>query len=535
MWNVLVLSALALAIQAPMAAQQKPQSEGPRFPEDARQDALSYHIHLDVQPAAKQLSGKVLYHFRADQPLSSIRLHALRSEHWQPSFKDAEGQPMPAKWGKDHVVLDLGDEVAAGTELHFSCQLQGSPPDGFYFKPSCYGDPVAFTDHYSIRARGWLPCEDHPSDRAQFRLTLTYPEGLEVMASGVPLPVAATPGASIRDASTGTALLQHQTLSDIPPYMLTIVVGDFALVEEEGDARLAPHLVYPQDLKLAKSMLVHHAKWLQLMEQAFGPYAYGKYQVAQCPTRWGGFEGPGNVLLAEKLFAAGERGMGIMAHELAHMWFGDGVGYRQWHEVWLSEGFASYFGPWLHAQTGGPSLQDSLQEMRQRWLVSRDGRIKTVRWDGFPHPDQALNDNTYPKGAWILHMLRLHLGEKEFFAALNKYYQKHQGASVVTKDFVACIEDSTGQELDWFFEQWLDRVGCPELKVAVEDGQLVVMQVQKAAPYRFPLRLQWQDDSGNTVTKLLQVTERRSQVQVEGSVQNLQLDPQVELLFRAKP
>jgi aminopeptidase N len=215
-----------------------------------------------------------------------------------------------------------------------------------------------------------------------------------------------------------------------------------------------------------------------------------------------------------------------------HMWFGDAVGYSEWREVWLSEGFASYFGPWLHAQTGGPKLSVSMQNLRDRWRKSFEGRTKSIRDDRFPHPDQALNSNTYPKGAWVLHMLRGEVGDEAFFAALRTYVDQCRGSSVITEDFVRIIERETKTELSWFFAQWLDGIGCPELKVASTDGAITIEQVQKGTPYKFWLRIRWQDGAGKSVVKRVRVDAATLRLPIEGTCNDLQIDPDTELLFR---
>jgi aminopeptidase N len=504
------------------------QEPKPRFADYPEQDALSYQISLVIEPEKKQLSGEVEYRFRAVQALDSIRLDCVQPRSggsWQVGFLDQAGNELAVRWEGDRVVVPLGVKVEAGAEVSFRARLHGTPPDGFYFKTNRYDEALAFTDHYSIRARGWLPCEDNPKDRASFRLELAVTAGNEVICSGVPVGKQG----SDRD---GRAIARRQTPSEIPPYMLAVVAGPYALVQEAGDSRLQPHFIYQRDVARAKPALVHHAAWLKQMETAFGPYPYGSYAIVQCPTRWGGFEAPGNVQVAENLFESQDHGVPTLAHELVHMWFGDGVGYAEWRDVWLSEGFASYFGPWLHAAAGGPSLQSSLAGMRETWLHSADGRTKSVRWDGFANPDLALNANTYPKGAWVLHMLRGELGDAAFFKALAAYYRKHVGHSVVTADFVAAIEDSSGLELDWFFAQWLDRPGCPVLKVTPQEGGITVEQTQQQGPYRCRLRLCWQGAGGKEQERVLELREQRTVLELPGPVTNLTVDPQVELLFR---
>ncbi|MGE3171026.1 MAG: M1 family metallopeptidase [Planctomycetota bacterium] len=520
--------ALLLSLIAARAAPQEP-----RFPDRPAQDALSYALDLTVDPAAARLEGTVAYRFRAlEEPLTAIRLDARRSDAWSVRFT-RDGAPWDGDWGEDHVVLTLPAPVLPGGEVTFQAALSGTPVDGFYFQDNAHGERMAFTDHYSIRARGWLPCEDHPADRARFSLRLRYPEGNEACAYGVEVPADAADAAADA-APEGWRLLHTASDVEIPPYMWAMVIGPLTRVPEAGDARLCDHLVYRQDVDRAKAMLVHHAAWIAAMERTFGPYPFGKYMTVQCPTRWGGFEAPGTVQLSEQLYAAGAAGVGTLAHELVHMWFGDGTGYAEWREVWLSEGFASYFGPWLMAESGGPTLAESMQRLRDAWLRSRDGRTKTVRDDSFVHPDQALNANTYPKGAWVLHMLRGELGDDAFFAALRAYATECRGRSVTTADFVAIVERSTGKDLGWFFAQWLDRVGCPELEVRATGGDITVRQVQPNAPYRFWLRLRWKDATGAPQQRRILVEDAQHTLQVDGDVRELQVDPDVELLFRER-
>lgn len=500
-----------------------------RFAGVPEQDVLLYDITLDVDFVHRRLQGRVLYRIRTVEPVHRIRFDARPpAADWQLTFADDAGRPLPTTWNGERVDIGLGREIPAGDHVDIAATFAGSPPGGFSFVENRYGELLAFTDHYSIRAHGWLPCVDHPGDRATFRLDLTYPAGLAAAASGVPLP-ANGDGAP----ASGRAALHHETTSDIPPYMFAVVVGPFAELAEAGDARLRPHLVYRQDVDAAKRSLVHHAAWLRTLEQTFGSYAYGSYRVVQCPTRWGGFEAPGNVLLSERLFDADDGGVGTLAHELTHMWFGDAVGYAQWHDVWLSEGFASYFGPWLHEQVGGPTLAASMTRLRDHWRASREARTRTIRWDGFSHPDLALNANTYPKGAWVLHMLRGELGDEAFFAAIRDYYRAFAGRSVTTSDFVASVETSTGKELGWFFEQWLDRKNCPELKVASAGNAVVVEQVQRGDPYRFRLRLGWQDAAGEAAERVVDVRERETRIEIGAhAAASLAIDPKVELLYR---
>lgn len=523
--SVAACSAALLTVTA-CAPAQAPAAESARVGPYQAHDALTYHITLDVDMERKHLEGVVGYTFRADEPLTHVALDAMRGPDWSVSFEDEDAEPLEAVWSGDSVQVELGEPVAAGEEFRFRARLRGTPPDGFYFARNRYGAEMAFTDHYSVRARGWLPCEDHPADRARFHVVLSFPAEMTAVASGD-----RPEGGPVYDPLPERRIEVTETRLDIPPYMLAIAVGSWASVAEEGDPRLRDHLVYPRDANKAKPALVHHAAWIRAMEEAIGDYPWSKYMVFQCPTRWGGFEAPGNVLVSEQLFDH-PFGVNTLAHELVHMWFGDGIGYALWHEVWLSEGFATYLGPWLYSQTGGPSLTVAMTRARARWLDSDEGRTLPILWDGFERTDEIINANAYQKGAWVLHMLRGELGDEAFFGALRDYWGSYRGVAVVTADFIRSVEASTGRDLGWFFEQWLERPGCPELRVQASGGSVVVEQVQEGPPFRFRLPLGWRDADGDAVKRVFEVSDRRHEFPLDDGSSGLSVDPDVELLFR---
>jgi aminopeptidase N len=528
-----LISLLALAA-APTAAAQEPAPsvDHAGYLGYADQDALSYDIHVQLFLPKPGLKGSCVYRFRsAIDGLDMIRLDSLAAENYAITFADLAGKELRSSRDARSLRVHLAQPLQAGEEVEFKATFEGMPPDGFYWQPTRYGKPIAFTDHFSSRARGWLPCEDHPADRATFSLSISVP-GIQysVVCSGkMQAP---------QSQADGLTVVTAQTVSDISTYMLAICAGPYARLAEAGDERIVPHFVYQEDLPKARRALKWHAAWMDIMEKSFGPYPYAKFTTVQIPTRWGGMENPGNVWLMERIFDGPDRGVGTLAHEFAHMWFGDAVGYAQWEDAWLSEGFASYFGPWLHQQAGGGEpLQNAMRRARRNWLRTNAGRQRPIRWLAYGKPDDFFGSssvNTYSKAAFVLNMLQAEVGEQVFTEGLANYFQSQAGKAVTTQALVKSMEAAAGRPLDWFFSQWVDRPDCPHLDFEWSQAGVTIRQKQDAPTFRFKLRLRWTTKAGETIDRVVEISERETVLQLQGApIKSPLIDPQVQLLYRS--
>lgn len=502
-------------------------------------DAREYQIHLVVDPSKKHAEVVVDYWFVAQAELHEVRLHSVSSERWEVNVTDVADNPLSTRAEGEDFFVKLPQAVEPGADIRFRAVCKGLPPDGLFFDKTRHKQPVVFSDNFPDQARGWFPCEDHPTDRAHFELRVDVPDGFEVVTSGQGswLPVIPGGGAAAGQPPAGWRRWQAKTQSEIPTYMLAVAVAPYRRIEEKGDNRFIAHFIYGKDAPRARRGLKYHAAWMKTMEETFGPYAYSKYCVVQVPTRWGGMEYPGNTWIAESLFDPPGFGVSILAHEFVHQWFGDAVGYADWQDSWLSEGFASYFGPWLHATTGGPPLARSMHGLRRRWLRAEAAKKYPIRWLEYDEPVDQFSVNyvnTYPKGAWVLHMLRVHMGDESFFAGLKKYYSDHFETGVATRDLQRAMETAAGgEDLEWFFDQWLNRIDCPHLSFQWEADAVVVKQVQEGEAYRLKLPLQWTDVDGNKVKEYFEIQAKETRLELRGGpVRTPVVDPDVELLFR---
>lgn len=491
------------------------------------QDAVSYSIGIEVLPDGT-FAGTVRYHFRMLEDADAIYLDFVPSDEWKVEFHDMkaqvmEGNTLRVERGQAKVRLSRPFPYEKGKEVFFSATFSGKPVHGLYRERNRYGATYIFTDHFSTRGRHWLPLEDANTDRASWSVTLTVPPGWEALGSG--------DWQALNEQGTK---YHGETKAEIPPSLFAFAAGPFTRVAEEGDARLHPHYIFPKDVAAAKEGLKHHAAWMALMEKTFGPYQYAKYTTAQIPTRWGGVEYPGNVWLSQHVFRGRDHGIGTLSHEFAHMWFGDGVGYADWQDAWLAEGFASYFGPWLADSVGEVDLAKAMRDVRQRWRRAKGAHSLPIRWTEYADPDQMYgraSANTYQKGALVLHMLRHQIGDKAFFAGISAWYRAHLNQATDSASLEAAMSEAAGSDLAWFFAQWLDRPGAPVLAWKLVEGQLQVEQTQESAAYRLPLEVTWQNAAGERQSRVLVMEGRSATLDLGPEASAVQLDPEALLLY----
>jgi aminopeptidase N len=504
------------------------QSSGPNYFGYDTQDALSYDLDIRVAASGK-VECDVEYSFKLSPGVTVLYLDRVPGENWLVDFFTMTGVAL------EYKATDYAYEIMTSSLLNsedgivrFRAKMSGFPDDGLYRERNYYGDTYLFSDGFPARTRAWLPCEDSNSDRADFNLTLTIPKGWVAIGAGDWREVL---------VNNSHVIYQGNTRSPIPPSLFAFAAGPFARVAEEGDDRFSPHYVFPQDVKKGAEYLASHSVFMEWMEEKFGPYLYAKYTTVQVPTRWGGMEYPGNVWLAQKIFNYPGGGVSTMAHEFAHMWFGDGVGYASWSDSWLSEGFASYFGPILYTLVSKTSLEEEMSVARDRWRRSRRAHGKPVIYLEFDSPEVFFGKyaaNTYQKGAWILHMLRIEVGDEMFFSSIKDYYSKHAERSASTDDLLECFERVCERKLRWFFEQWLSQPGCPTISASFDDSGQSITVTSSPDSFSFDLEIQYTTTNGDEKIRRCQFKsgDKEQIISLEGSGNHtLVLDPGIKLLF----
>jgi len=393
--------------------------------------------------------------------------------------------------------------AGAGAPRSVMVEYAGRPDDGLLLRPNTSGHPSAFVDNWPNRTRFWLPSVDHPGDKATASFTVHAPEGWEVIANGrqVTGPRPADPSAL--GGGAGRRTWRWETRVPQPTYTLVVGATDFT-VESLGRAACgrAPaspdpdgcvdvsFWSYPDDAAFAREVFDRAPEMVDYFTDLIGPFPFEKLANVQSSTRFGGMENSSAIFYSEQAIAAGGLTEGTVSHEIAHQWFGDSATESEWSQLWLSEGFATYFGHlFFEDADGGQSFRDRMEQDRLSYIRSGVTDEPIVRSQPPSSLFDLLNANNYEKGGWVLHMLRGHLGDETFFEAIRSYYQAHRFGNATTEDLRSILEESSGQDLGWFFRQWVFRPGYPVLEVHRQwDGTAgeVVLDIVQTQPSEWP-------------------------------------------------
>jgi aminopeptidase N len=446
----------------------------------------------------------------------------------------------PGSYRYENGVLGVAlDGYPAGSEANVLVRYRGVPDDGLILRQNVHGEPSAFVDNWPNRTRFWLPSVDHPTDKATVRFTVHAPADWKVVANGRSVTEGApTPPDAIGPAGDRRTWVWDEGVP-ISPYNMVIGAADLSVMQVGlaacGRAPASPrtdgcvevtYWVYPEDVARAEPSFRRSAEMVDHFTDLIGPYPFEKLAHVQSATRFGGMENASAIFYSERAIASGANIEATVSHEIAHQWFGDSVTEADWHHLWLSEGFATYFGAQFFEAADGVQAFRAMLEDDRRELLAGGAAARPIYDPAETDLFALLNDNNYEKGAWVLHMLRGILGDEAFFGGVREYYRRYAQSSVFTSHFQAVMEEACGQDLDWFFRQWIYEPGYPVFSLDHEwepaasgpGGVLdvVVRQTQTDAwpTFRVPTELLVEQD-GRELRVPIEITERTTRVRVE--------------------
>lgn len=508
--------ALLWCVGGPLAAQLPSAS-----PPAASQPAVErYEFALDLPAQGKHIVAGARVIYAAPITVDTLRLDlddAMRVSSAWIGCDEARGHASFVH--RDDILLVAVPAGAGGTRC-LGVVYDGEPTDGLIITTDSAGRWAAFGDNFPNRARHWLPTQDHPSRKANVTWKVTAPVGRTVVGNGA--LVSALPSPDARMTTT------WRTDRPIPTYGMVIAaapLAEYTLGETAcgfaEDGRCVPQMVWtaPEQRVFMPGQFARAGAIVEFFSRTIGAYPYEKLGHLQTTTRYGGMENPSAIFYYDRGFRTPD-GIddGLIAHETAHQWFGDAVTEREWAHIWLSEGFATFFAAlWSQHARGDTAYARETAGMRDAVLkadvVARRAVIDSVETD----PNKLLNENSYPKGGFVLRMLRDEVGDSAFFSGLRRYYTAHRHGNALTQDLQAAVEATSGRPLDWFFDQWLRRAGWAELRTSFawdEATGRVTLHVEQGArfgAYQLTLPVDLVDAAGVTRRFRVPIEARASQ------------------------
>jgi aminopeptidase N len=486
---VLTISALPVTAQAPAFA-PAPVAPPYQWPRSHDYDVQHYRIEVSFDWAKKSVAGETTVSLRPfKNDFKEFELDA--GEMTINAVKLGEGQPLKFRYeGNEKLFIALDKPYAAGSDIAVKIDYSATPKKGLTFITPTENDP---TRPYQIWSQGetqdnhyWFPCYDYPNDKATSELIARVEDKFNVISNGSLVSVKA-------DAAKKTKTWHWKMDQPFSSYLVSIIVGEYAEVKDQYKNVPVSSYVYRDQVEEGRASFNKLAKMVALFSEKTGfEYPYPKYAQTMVRDFGGAMENitattMTDTAVYDKRALLDVSADDIVSHELAHSWFGDMLTCRDWGELWLNESFATVMEAiWTEHDKGRDDyLYDIYSDQEvyfHSWSMGIRRPISTRR---YPNPDSVFDAYAYQRGGAVLNMLRFVLGDEMFWKAINHYLKKHQYQTVETQDLVIAIEEATGQNLQWFFDEWIYKMGHPEFEIAssYDEGahtlKLTVKQTQR--------------------------------------------------------
>lgn len=500
-------------------------------------DVLHYDISLEVTDETdiirvnEQISAKLLT--KVDS--FYVDLHSLNQGKGMTVSKLHVRVPVeyetPISFNHSNNKLWISSS-AIPTDIQFfiDVEFSGIPETGLIIGENKFGKRTFFGDNWPNRAHHWFACVDHPSDKATVTFTVTHPKKYEVIATGL----------FVKSESFDDKTRTYYSSTDhLPTKVMVVGIAEFdkQLIPHEHSDFFSMHAwVYEEDTENGFADMAVAEDVVNYFIDVIAPYPFEKLDHVQSTTQFGGMENAGNIFYDENAVSGEGTMEALIAHEVAHQWFGNSASESDWQHLWLSEGFATYFTDLYWENKYGT------EAMNERLISERNQVIKFSKQYAHPVIDTTytslmnlLNANSYQKGAWFLHMLRNEVGEEYFWDGIRSYYGKNQYANASSAEFQAIMESKSKMDLEVFFNQWLKESLHPKLKIKAKskNQKLVISQKQKTHVFVFDLEVKVEYSDGTSEIKQLSISQKKGKFELESDkeIVGLKYDPNVKLLF----
>ena len=428
----------------------------PYFPElgNPGYDVQNYVISLDVDPESGEINAKTSLEAVATQNLPSFNLDF---QGFDIDSLTVDGSDADFTREKRELIITPGAPLQAGDEFTVEVAYHGVPQPAYFnaldFKMGWLQGTSKAINVLSEPdgASSWYPVNDHPLDKATYRFEVTVPQPWVVAATG-----------NLFETTSDGDKTRYVWEMDKPmaSYLASVNVDRYKVDESNGPGGIKIRNYIPEDVDpLLTRDLYLLPEMISFFSGLFGPYPFDEYGVLIADETVGPCIDGSLSLEAQSLsiHCPSEYMLSqtVLAHELAHQWFGDSVSLERWQDIWLKEGLATY-SSWLW-ESRGYSL-----ESLTAWVKDQKNFFPPGSKIGEPPPDKLYDWESYEGGAMVVHALRLQVGDEAFFNILRTYLERHQYGNAGTQEFIAVAEEVSGQELSAFFDSWLMQTDLPD-------------------------------------------------------------------------
>jgi aminopeptidase N len=407
-------------------------------------DALHYTLELSVDPQGNTLSGTCTMEAQATQPLGAFNMDFLGLTIEQVTVN---GQTGEYRREEGELTITPSKPIHERDIFTVAVTYHGSPrtstslgawfPKGWFHNK----DNEIYVSSEISGAASWYPVNDHPLDKAAYSFRITVPKPYTVAANGL----------LQQEVDNGnTVTYVWEAVEPMASYLATVNVAEYVLETEQGPDGVLIRNYFPPALPdILRKGVDQTAEMIAFFSDRFGPYPFKVYGTVVVDIPDVGFVATETQTLSQHARNLSALSETLVAHELAHQWFGNSVSLENWQDIWLKEGAATYAGwLWEEHKEGIEALDKTARDVyqTQAWSANPPGN---------PSPTNLYSNTTYDRGALTFHALRLRVGEDIFFRILRTYTERFRYGNASTADFIAVAEDVSGRDLDEFFDAWL--------------------------------------------------------------------------------
>ena len=519
------------------------------YPKNPKIDAINYAFKIELSDKTDEIVCDLTIDVRfLGADVKNLRLDLanaskeLDNKGMVVSHVSSNGEALSYSHENDVLNIRLPSPSSINQLSKFNIVYKGVPYSGLKIGKNKYGDRTFFSDNWPNKARNWLATIDHPYDKAMCEFIVTAPNHYQVVSNGLKIEET--------NLSNGKRLTHWKQSVPIASWLFVLGAADFAVqYVDTFDGKSIQTWVYRQDRDAGFYDFAEPTKKvLEFYSNYIGPFSYEKLANIQSNSVGGGMEAASAILYGDNS-VTGDRSIrwrNVVIHEIAHQWFGNAVTEYDWDDVWLSEGFATYFTLlFIEHEYGRDAFLKGLKSSQEmvNSFYEKNPKYRIIH-DNLKNMKNVTSLQTYQKGSWILHMLKGVVGTENFWKGIRIYYQKYKDSNATTNDFKRIMEEVSGQNLTVFFQQWLYKPGALELsgnwKYNHKEGEVLISLTQEQGdgslfemPIEFGINFKGEK---NEQIERVQLNEKSNvfKIKVKKEPENIILDPNSWVLMKTE-